>query len=518
MIGAACLGWVAAWAGPDGSALGEITDRGRTVKARAAAVDVARRQAQGDDLSMEVLRKTFKDVAWATAEPLEVRLAILTLLMNDTDPRLAADGRLTAKLMLPREPMPEIVKYLAKACADRGWTDATPSLVRSYARPMGKVADADRPERAALVRLNAGRAPEDIAMELFVSPPTGLDEQYGKDWTKRLRADAWDLLGRIDADGSHRTTMLASPAVAGGDEVVSAVRDCVRELRAMPLAGGELDWAVALRDAKRPEIAAWWAQASAAMPAVERQGPFGLRHVEAVRWLSAVGQSADRRAWLGMTREDLLRVLHARLDPRQIRVRTVEQTPGEEKVREKLAHVEARLTWADVLVVLCLDEIVRRPEATRTLFEQADLDRKDTTTEYGGLLLPPRASDGVPGSPPPPPTPTPAAGGTAVPDATAWYVPRLFPPQAGQRRNDRSFDVSDDMIRASDRAIAQYHFHVQSVRNSEFAGPSPEDRAFAKRWGRNCLVVTSVNDEEMDVDYYQPNGVVVDLGTIRRSK
>lgn len=481
------------------SALAELTDVAIPPPRRAKAVVEARRQAEGDALSLDTVRRTFKDIVWSAQEASEVRLAILISLINDTDATLAADGRLITRLMLPRESRPEIVKYLCKAAADRGWTDAVPSLIRSYSRTLGTVKEADRPERAALLKLTNNRAIAETVFEHFVKPPEGLEE-LGKDWPAKFRRDAWELLGRLDADGSKRLALTGEGGsglvAASGDPVIAALRACATELHAVPATGGELDWLVSLRDAGRPENASWWQEASAAMEKAwvnSGKASFSLRHAEAVRWTAA--RVPER---LGKSRAELLAELHRRLDGRQIRVRTKENVPGDPKIREKLDQVQDTLGWADLVVILALEQIIREPGMVRTMFQQAELDRRDESTEYGGLIV------------------APSAGKEG--DAPFGYVARLFPPQAGQRQSDTSFVASDDLIRSSDRALAQYHFHVQKVRNSEFAGPSPEDRAFASKFGRNCLVLTSVNTEELNVDYYHAGDVVLDLGTIQVGK
>ncbi len=101
---------------------------------------------------------------------------------------------------------------------------------------------------------------------------------------------------------------------------------------------------------------------------------------------------------------------------------------------------------------------------------------------------------------------TPIAGPAAI----------LYPPRPGSRRGDHEFVASTDMILQSDDALAHYHFHVQEPRNSEYAGPSANDLAYSARYGRSCLVLTSVASGVMDVDFYQPDGAVIDLGEIVR--
>ena len=72
------------------------------------------------------------------------------------------------------------------------------------------------------------------------------------------------------------------------------------------------------------------------------------------------------------------------------------------------------------------------------------------------------------------------------------------------------------MIEQGDRSLAHYHFHAQEPRNSSYAGPSPADLAYAARLGRTCLVFTSVGSDTLNADLYQPDGVVLDLGELRR--
>jgi hypothetical protein len=64
--------------------------------------------------------------------------------------------------------------------------------------------------------------------------------------------------------------------------------------------------------------------------------------------------------------------------------------------------------------------------------------------------------------------------------------------------------------------LAHYHFHAQEYKNSEFAGPGKGDIDTADRLDFNFLVFTFIDEKTLNVDFYQPGGVVVDLGTIKR--
>ena len=82
------------------------------------------------------------------------------------------------------------------------------------------------------------------------------------------------------------------------------------------------------------------------------------------------------------------------------------------------------------------------------------------------------------------------------------------------REGDTSFVASPELLEEPTTALPHYHFHVQRVRNTQFAGPSEGDLNYASLYGRTCLVITSVGDGVMNVDVYFPSGAVSDLGVI----
>ncbi|MFI4871929.1 MAG: hypothetical protein ACIARQ_08970, partial [Phycisphaerales bacterium JB061] len=120
-------------------------------------------------------------------------------------------------------------------------------------------------------------------------------------------------------------------------------------------------------------------------------------------------------------------------------------------------------------------------------------DRNDKTTEYGGIV---RIS--------------------ILPNEPDIYVAALYAPKPVMRENDNSFVASPEMLMDSTTALAHYHYHVQSLRNGRYAGPSDGDMMYAARYGRACLVFTALDEETLGVDLYQPDGVVLDLGEIKR--
>jgi hypothetical protein len=86
------------------------------------------------------------------------------------------------------------------------------------------------------------------------------------------------------------------------------------------------------------------------------------------------------------------------------------------------------------------------------------------------------------------------------------------------RDHDQKFIASQQMLDAAYVAIFHFHFHVQKVRHNQYAGPGFGDANYADNTRANFLVLTSVGDGVMNVDFYRHARVVVDLGDVRLSK
>jgi hypothetical protein len=70
------------------------------------------------------------------------------------------------------------------------------------------------------------------------------------------------------------------------------------------------------------------------------------------------------------------------------------------------------------------------------------------------------------------------------------------------------------MLATAGTALAFYHFHAQERNNVELAGPAETDVAYATQSRRACVLFTSVGDGSFNVDFYGPDGLVIDLGTL----
>lgn len=462
--------------------LAVVVDPNQSIAGRERAIDQAWSDMEAGKLTRDKVRGELKEIAWGAGFPIELRLRAIQVLMHDTDPEGLADMAQFAQLRLPTEPSLSVVDAICDAGVEHEWVELTPALVRSYSRAVDGVDDADRPERGALEALNPGTALTRVAFDVFLSPNVE-DGSYGLNRRERTRADAWELLGRLDPDGSARLAMLTDQS-ASGDATVQNLLACVDDLSTLPITGEELVWLGRLAET-RGDPQGWWATTSEvvrSLPAEARSG-LRLRHLEPLRWASS-----HQSELLQQSREALLDELRA-LDAQREHHRRLSHNTWAGPTRDRLDEWADQLSWADIVTILVIDDAIREASVDEMLYAQADMDQRDDSTEYGGLLV------------------TDSAGG---------FVARLYPPRPAQRQGDYQFVASNDMAQDGAFALSHYHFHAHKDRNAEFAGPSEQDLSYATRQGVTCLVLTNVARGVMGVDLYQPGGITVDLGEIRR--
>lgn len=457
-----------------------IRDDKRPISRRIQAADALGREANSPERTARA-REALKSIAWDKDQDPALRQAALRNILNQRESD--EDSRGLAIAMLPQEPNVGMIAILSDACGERGWREATASLVRSYARESDKLTDEQRPERSALVKLHPGATIGRIVMDVFLSHGTDPTNEQPPGQTRRVRTAAWDLLARLDQSGQERLAMLAATPTPGSP-VVAQLHRCASELWCVPVTGEEVAWLGRLLDASNPGNAAWWMQASACVSKLTPEQRVGLRlrHIEAVRWAST-----QRPEWLGMDRAGLLARVETSLRGRPRHQRQAPEGGAARATPEALAHWAPGLSWADLLTMLVVDEALA--QTSGALRGQIAADREDRTTEHGGILR----WDGQ-------------------------WIAQAFVPRPAQRMGDDQFIAPAEMIEQSDLALAHYHFHVQRSDLAKLAGPSPEDLAYARRFGRTCVVLTMVRPGVVGVDLYEHDqtGRVIDLGELAR--
>ncbi len=470
----------------------ELMDRDRIEAARAAWEEVE--QGIRD---RERTRYALKNLAWSGATERDLRLTVLELLMSDTSAEGSADSQAMARLILPNENDPEAVRIIALRAIESGWDELVPAFVRSFARVSTEVPDNGRIEFAALRQLRPGMSIQQVVFDVFLHPTRGIENQQELAVLRiadRTRDDAWGLLSRLDPDAELRKAFIASDAMLDADtdpnsrEMVMDLRAARDELGVIPDTSMEVAWLSSLRhhpDPRNQELnQVWWVETASAVAQLgsEQRAGLQLRHLEPVRWASR-----NRPAWISLDREALYAVLNERLSGRVHHKRKNEK--GEPPRRERLGDWYDTLAWGDLLSALIVDDVLANSVVNEQIFTQRELDKKDESTEYGGVI-------------------------ETDPD-TGWRAV-LYRPRQRDRVSDQRFVASDDMFRFSDRSLSHYHFHADTRNNNRYAGPSIADLVNARSSGRTNLVFTSLNDDELNVDVYFANGAVIDLGELRR--
>lgn len=469
-----------------------VKDSGAQLNQRTIALEEVWTAARNDPSQLPAAREASKTVLWKGGAPSPLRVRAIELLMTDTSPEGLADTRKFLRLRMPTESQWPVIEAtctaIAKQASDPAWQEMTAALVRSYARRVDTPADPERPERRALEALHPGAPVADTVYGVFVHPAENGALKVPDDYVEKSRQAAWELLGRLDTDGSQRQRLLAGDS--SGDPLVRDLSRCARELGVVPLTGSELQWLRRLTDDKDKANAAWWdaAQRAVASLTPEQRRGLQMRHLEPVRFAVE-----SRPEWARATREQLLSELSQRLSGRRIHLKTEGLGFGQERSRETLAEWQKDMAWGDVLTALILDDAVHEPGVMSAVFTQVAKDQADTTSEHGGVLW---------------------AAGMGGEETKGRFAVRGYQPRPTQRVNDREFLAPEQMFADSARALAHYHFHVQSWNNRDYAGPGRGDLDYANAHGRNCLVFTGVGTGVLDVDYYLRGGVVIDLGEI----
>ena len=193
-------------------------------------------------------------------------------------------------------------------------------------------------------------------------------------------------------------------------------------------------------------------------------------------------------AWLGQpsTASVDWNKVAAQLANRLAHAETVERAPA--FVRTPTASKPGgSLSTLDAAGVLLVCDAARDPSVIASWFQQADADRLDRTTEYGGVLKW-------------------AADGRILAQA---YAPAAI---AGDRR----YVASEAAVQATYRGLAPYHFHSQEFENADYAGPGEGDLALVEEMQTMSLVLTSVDQNRLNLDVVLPGRRVIDLGCIDR--
>lgn len=430
---------------------------------RWAAARQAEQEMRTDPRRIEALQK----LVWLGGYPTEYRVYAIDQLIELDE---AEAKRFFASALVLMRDWPSM-QHLMDRAVERKWVDYTPALVRNYAQRTPVYRDVDRPERKAIEALHPGEPVESVVMRVFVG-------EFDAD--ARQRAGAWTLLHRLTDDTDALIERLLT-LKAEDDPMVADLQAGARDLHVMPDSTQTVTWLKALRSL-HPEFWRRSAEVVATLDAPRRRG-LELRHLPVLLHLHDTDPSA-----LALTREQLLDTLtrHIAAQKRHL-IGPRYDGPMDEHPQELTAWQD-QLAWGDLQTMRLVTRWMSDRRMVSDWFAQAAADEQDKSTEYGGLVL--------------------------IDDQGRAY-PQLYRPM--MREHDLIYYAPKELVLDGYTALAHYHFHAQSLKNSLYAGPGLGDLdRIADTQRFSALVLTFIDSGRLNVDYYQRGRIVVDLGTITK--
>ncbi len=417
-----------------------------------------------DEAYLEALHR----MLWLPGYTVEVREAALERLEQHDFEALQR----TIRQQLPRLTAMLWLERLCEIIAERGWVNQTPALVSSWARPMTLEKEADRPEYKALAKLHGADRVTDVVFETMLGATKVSDQG--------LRTRSWDLLERL-GERQRLVMLLTEAPVAADDAFLRDLQKAAIELGLVPHNREEILW---LRKLCADEHADFWSAARSAMEMVpaERRLALEVRDLPVI-----VAAMRHEPAVLRMSRDELYDAVHESLRGRRRHSHSSRWDGSAVAARNTLMDWRNALTWGDLAAMRMAMKAMDVPQVVAHLFEYAQRDMADESTEYGGVIRL---------------------------DEQGRFEVLEFPPR--MREHDQKFISSQEMLDAAYTAQFHFHLHAQEYRNEDYAGPGFGDMNYATNMRANCLVFTFINRDTMNVDYYRHTMVQVDLGEIRK--
>ena len=437
--------------------LGEPQEGPRRLLGAMVELDKAPDEAYLDALS---------DIMWKPGYIVSTRQAAFDRLLEYDEAGL----KKTIRRRLPSMGARLWLEHLCGLIVEHGWIDLSPALVSAWARRIPYVDDFDRIEYEALVELYGNRqGVVDAVYELLVESRSG-----------PLRTRCWGLLFRLGYR-QRLIALLRDEVVDPDDGMLLDLKAAALDLGVVPRNREEILW---VRKLRAPERAEFWSQATAAVQSLpeSRKMELELRDLPIV-----VAAFVNEPDLLDADKHVLYQRLAESLKgkPKHIDTRRYEGFPG--AYDQFLAAHRETLTWGDLAAMTLALRAASVPEVAEHLFDYAERDRLDKTTEYGGVISL---------------------------DRQGRFEVLEFPPRF--RSADNRFVASQRMMDAAYTAVFHFHFHAQKHDNRRFTAPGIGDLNYAENLRANCLVFTFINKDTLALDFYRHSRVIVDLGEIAR--
>jgi len=144
------------------------------------------------------------------------------------------------------------------------------------------------------------------------------------------------------------------------------------------------------------------------------------------------------------------------------------------------------LSMADLWNIYLLNEMLERQRVQLALKTMADCDFADDRSAWGGLVF--------------------YENGKAE--------AKLYPAATRDTKDDLHYLASEYLEADGRDSLCRFHAHFEKVNNAERAGPDAFELVQAKRENYYGLVLTSIDEKRFAAHYYNPEGVVISLGTL----
>ena len=405
----------------------------------------------------------------------DVRRRGMNLLIDIDRPTLVR----TVRQRLPRITDKPWLRALCNWTSDQTWTPdererLQEALISSWGRAWsGGMPEAQRPEYMALQTMAGQQYLDALVWNQLVSHDKPSEEGF--------RNRCWAVLHRLGA----RSMLVREVQTVNPDTESNPM---LKDLHEAAVAFGTVPWnreeILWLRKLREPGRKAFWAQAATACAAMDQTRRAHLR----IRDLPVAVAARRHRPDLAGADVDAM-LVNVRLQlkgQRHYREQNAYYRDGA-FVQDRLDDHASELTWGDAAAITLAMDALQVPQIVKHLFDYADRDSTDTTTEYGGVLSL---------------------------DAEGRYELLEFPPRV--RHHDLRFNAPQEMFDAAYTGLFHFHFHATSHRNRAHAGPGLGDLKYADETRANCLVMSFVDEDTLNVDWYRHDGVVVDLGCVQR--
>jgi len=144
-----------------------------------------------------------------------------------------------------------------------------------------------------------------------------------------------------------------------------------------------------------------------------------------------------------------------------------------------------RLTMADLWNLYLLNEMLASTRVHTALAAMAARDQADNTSACGGLIF--------------------YENGRAE--------AKIYPGDRDGGQNDLVYKPSKRAIRDSRDCLFRFSAHFEKTENIARAGPDVQELRDADRHGFYGLMLTSIGADSFAAHYYNPDGIIVSLGT-----